>query len=62
MKLLQLSCRLGQADRKRIPGVAENRLHVVASLRDADAGLGETGPRGVGTLFVSACLSRGEGV
>jgi hypothetical protein len=45
---------LRQADRKRIPEVAQDRLHVVASLRDADAGLGETGPRGVTTSSLLA--------
>jgi hypothetical protein len=28
-------------------------LHVAASLRDADPGLGETGPRGMGTIYQS---------
>ena len=49
-----------QADRDNVPRVVQDRLHVAASLRDADAGRGATGPRGVGIRFLSACLRRAQ--
>ena len=48
----------GKRAEKKVRRVVRDRPHVAVSLRDADAGVGETGPRGVGTRFLPACLSR----
>ena len=40
----------GQADGNELPIAGRRRVHVVASLRDAKPGLGETGPREAATL------------
>ena len=49
---------LGPADGNSLPNAGQRGVHVVASLRDAKPGLGETGPREAGPLFPSACHRR----